>query len=150
MLLRIAVVDGQGGSIGSAIIKRIRQTLGDGVEVWALGTNAVATSRMLKAGANRGAAGEGAVRHSVNRADVVVGSISILIGNSFMGELTEAMAGAISNSGAIKLLLPLTQEPAHVIGSASEPLPHQMEKLIDVFLTPLARAKSGEACGGPP
>lgn len=149
-MLRIAVVDGQGASIGSAVIKRIRSAFGDNVEVWALGTNAIATSQMLKAGANRGAAGEGALCHSVGQVDVVIGSISILISNSFMGELTEAMAGAVSNSRAIKLLLTLTQEPVHVVGAVSEPLPHQMDKLIDVFLAPLVRAKSGQDAGRPP
>lgn len=149
-MLRIAVVDGQGASIGSAIIRRIRQAFGDDVEDWALGTNAIATSQMLKAGANRGAAGEGALCHSVGQVDVVIGSISILISNSFMGELTGAMAGAVSNSRAIKLLLTLTQEPVHVVGAVSEPLPHQMDKLIDVFLTPLVRAKSGQISDGSP
>ncbi len=149
MLLRIAVIDGQGASIGSAIIRRIRLAFEDNVEVWALGTNAIATSQMLKAGANRGAAGEGALCHSVSQVDVVIGSISILISNSFMGELTEAMAGAISKSRAIKLLLTLTQEPVHVVGTVSEPLPHQMDRLIDVFLTPMDRAKSDQISGGP-
>jgi hypothetical protein len=142
-LLRVAVIDGQGASIGSAIIKRIRLAFGGEVEVWALGTNAIATSQMLKAGANRGAAGEGAMCHSVHQVDVVVGPISILICNSFMGELTSAMAAAISKCKAIKLLLPLTQEAVHVVGIISEPLPHQMERLIEGFLAPLVRAKNG-------
>jgi hypothetical protein len=141
-LLRVAVIDGQGASIGSAVIKRIRLAFGGGVEVWALGTNAIATSQMLKAGANRGATGEGAVCHSVNQVDVVVGPISILISNSFMGELTAAMAQSISRCKAIKLLLPLTQEAVHVVGVVPEPLPRQMETLIDDFLAPLVRASS--------
>ncbi len=118
------------------------------MEIWALGTNAIATSQMLKAGANRGAAGEGAICHSVHRVDVVIGSISILISNAFMGELTPEMALAISNSRAIKLVFPLTQEPVHVVGSLSESLPHQMDRLIDGFLAPIVRAKNGrKACG---
>jgi hypothetical protein len=142
-------VDGQGASIGSAIIRKIRLAFEDNVEVWALGTNAIATSQMLKAGANRGAAGEGALCHSVSQVDVVIGSISILISNAFMGELTEAMAGAISKSRAIKLLLTLTQEPVHVVGAVREPLPHQMDRLIDNFLAPLLQAKSGKTAGVP-
>lgn len=144
-MLRIAVVDGQGASIGSAIIKRIRLAFGDRVDIWALGTNAIAVSQMLKAGANRGAAGEGALCHSVNQVDVVVGTVSILISNAFMGELTPAMTQAVSNCRAIKLLLPLTQEAVHVVGPLNEPLPHQMEKLIDSFLVPLVEAKSSSA-----
>ncbi len=143
MLLRIAVIDGQGASIGSAVIKRIRQAFGENVEIWALGTNAIATSQMLRSGANRGAAGEAAICHSVHRVDVVIGSISILISNAFMGELTPAMAGAVSDCKAIKILLPLTQEPVHVVGTLPEPLPHHMDRLIDTFLAPLVKAKNG-------
>jgi hypothetical protein len=142
-LLRIAVVDGQGASIGSTVIRRIRQAFGERVELWALGTNAIATSQMLKAGANRGAAGEGAVCHSVSQVDVVVGTISIVISDSLMGELTPAMAQAISRSKAIKLLLPLTQEAVHVVGTVSEPLPHHIEMLVERFLSPLVRIKNG-------
>jgi hypothetical protein len=143
-LLRIAVVDGQGASIGSAVIRRIRLAFGEEVEIWALGTNAIATSQMLRAGANRGAAGEGALCHSLNQVDVVVGTLSILISDSFMGELTPTMAQAVSKCRAIKLLLPLTQEPIHVVGTAPEPLPHHIEVLIDRFLTPLVQARGGK------
>jgi hypothetical protein len=149
VLLRIAVIDGQGASIGSTAIKRIRQAFGENVEVWALGTNAIATTQMLKAGANRGATGEGAICHSVDQVDVIIGSISILISNAFMGELNTAMAGAISKSRAIKLLLPLTQEVVHVVGITSEPLPHQIDKLINGYLAPLVRAKNGQTGSSP-
>ena len=60
-MIRIAVIDGQGGGIGATVIKRIKEVYGERVEVWALGTNAIATSQMMKAGANRGATGENAV-----------------------------------------------------------------------------------------
>ena len=143
-LLRIAVVDGQGASIGSEVIKRMRLAFGEELEIWALGTNAIATSQMLRAGANRGAAGEGALCHSLNQVDVVVGTVSILIGDSFMGELTQAMALAVSKCEAVKLLLPLTQEPTHVVGTAPQPLPHHIEVLIDRFLTPLVQARGGK------
>jgi len=65
-MARIAVIDGQGGGIGTAIIRRIREMLGEKVEVWALGTNAIATAQMMKARANRGATGENAICHCVN------------------------------------------------------------------------------------
>jgi hypothetical protein len=139
-LLRVAVIDGQGASIGSAIIKRIRMTFKEEVEVWALGTNAIATSQMLKAGANRGAAGEASICHCVHQVDVVVGSISILVSNAFMGEITPNVAQSITNCRAAKILLPLTQEPITVVGAVAEPLPHQMERLIDRYLVPLVQA----------
>ncbi len=148
-LLRIAVVDGQGASIGSAVIKRIRLAFGEEVEIWALGTNAIATSQMLRAGANRGAAGEGALCHSLKQVDVVVGTVSILISDSFMRELTPAMAQAVLRCRAVKLLLPLTQESVHVVGTAPVPLPHHIEVFMDQFLGPLAQARSGKSGSSP-
>lgn len=129
-MTRIAVIDGQGASVGAAVIKKIRQHCGDHVEIWALGTNAIATTQMMKAGANRGATGESAVCHCVQQVDIIIGSISILISNSLMGELTPSMAHAIGSAHGQKLLLPITQEPVCVVGTVFESLPHLVEKLI--------------------
>lgn len=136
-MIRIAVIDGQGASVGSAIIKKIKQNYGEDVEVWALGTNAIATTQMMKAGANRGATGESAVCHCVRQVDVIIGSIAILISNSLMGELTPSMAHAIGSSRAPKLLLPITQESVTVVGTVFEPLPHMVDRLISEHLGPI-------------
>ena len=140
-MIRIAVIDGQGASVGSAVIKKIRHNYGEDVEMWALGTNAIATTQMMKAGANRGATGESAVCHCVQQVDVIIGSIAILISNSLMGELTPAMAHAIGNSRAPKLLLPITQEPVAVVGTVFEPLPHMIDRLIIEHLAPAVAGK---------
>jgi len=132
-MLRICVVDGQGGGIGSVIIKKLRESLADRVEIIALGTNAIATAAMLKAGANRGATGENALVRTVSRADVVVGSLAIVMAHSMMGELTPAMAEAISGSSALKLLVPMTQERVQVVGVKPEPLPHMIEELVGLL-----------------
>jgi len=129
-LIRIAVIDGQGGGIGATIIKRIKEVYGERVEVWALGTNAIATSQMMKARANRGATGENAVCHCAGRVDVIVGAVSILLAHSMMGEVTPAMVNAVGASKAHKLILPLTQEPLTVVGAGREPLPHLVDKLV--------------------
>jgi hypothetical protein len=113
------------------------------VEIWALGTNAIATAQMLKAGANRGTSGEGAVCHCARQVDVVVGSISILICHSFMGECSPRMVEAIGGSRAIKMLLPITQEAVRVVGQAQEPMPHLIDMLLEKMLTPLVQ---GRAC----
>ncbi|MFZ2445353.1 MAG: DUF3842 family protein [Syntrophobacteraceae bacterium] len=134
-MLRIAVIDGQGASIGSTIIRKIRQTYGEKVEIWALGTNAIATGQMLKAGANRGATGESAVSYSAEQVDVIVGPISILVSNAMMGELTPGMALAIGASNAAKLLLPITSEPVTVVGVVPDPLPHLVDKLVEEHLS---------------
>ena len=126
----IAVIDGQGGGIGSTIIRRLRETLAEEVEIIALGTNAMATGAMLKAGANKGASGENAIVQTVKAVDVIIGSISIVLANSMMGELTPKMAEAIASSPATKFLLPLKMPEVEVIGAAKEPLPHLIDMLI--------------------
>jgi len=130
-LKRICVIDGQGGGIGSLIIKRLKEEFEESIEIIALGTNSIATSVMLKAKANKGATGENAIIKTVRNVDIIVGSLNIIIANSMLGELTDKMAEAICDSEAKKFLLPLTQEKVEIIGVIKEPLPHFVEYLID-------------------
>lgn len=128
--MRICVIDGQGGGIGATIIKRLKEVYQEEHEIIALGTNAVATAQMMKARANRGASGENAIVRTVNQVDVILGTLSIVLANSMMGELTPRMAEAIASSPAPKILLPLTQEKVEIVGLVPEPLPHLVEKII--------------------
>lgn len=134
-LIRIAVIDGQGGGIGTTIIKKIKEVYGEHTEVWALGTNAIATAQMMKAGANRGATGENAICHSAAQVDIIIGPIAVLIANAMMGEMTPSMVRAIGESKAAKLLLPLTQEPIAIVGTIREPLPHMVDRLVSEHLS---------------
>jgi len=104
--MRIAVVDGQGGGIGKAIVEKLRKELPGDVEIIALGTNSAATVLMLKAGANEGATGENAIVYNADKVDVIMGVIGIIAANSMMGELTPLMARAIAESPAKKVLIP--------------------------------------------
>lgn len=115
--MRIAVVDGQGGGIGRLIVEKMRQELGPGVHIFALGTNAVASSAMLKAGANEGASGENAVVFNAGRVDCIVGSVAIIAANSLGGELSPRMAEAIASSDAIKVLIPLNRSRLDIVGT---------------------------------
>jgi hypothetical protein len=133
----ICVIDGQGGGIGSTVIKAIKSRFAERVEIIALGTNAIATAQMLKSRANRGASGENAIVQTVAAADVVVGPLGIILAHSMMGEVTPKMAEAISRCSAMKLILPLSQEKVDVIGVSDEPLPHLLETLIVDRLTPI-------------
>ena len=133
MGLKIMIVDGQGGGIGATIISGIRKELGSDVIIYALGTNSIATSRMMKAGANKGGTGESAIVYTAKRVDIVVGPISIVMPYSMMGELTPDMATAISTSDALKIFLPLTQEKVRIVGDAGEPLPHQVLEAIKII-----------------
>ena len=133
----VCVIDGQGGGIGSAIIKRLNAEYGQRVEIVALGTNAIATAQMLKAKANCGASGENAIVQTAGRADVIIGPVGIIMANAMMGEVTPRMAEAIAGSNARKLLLPLSQEKVDIIGVAKEPLPHLIDELIEEKLNSL-------------
>ena len=126
----VAVIDGQGGGIGSLIVKRLREAFTEQVEIIVLGTNAMATGAMLKAGANKGASGENAIVQTVKTVDIVIGTTSILLANSMMGELTPKMAGAIASSPAKKCLLPLKIPELEIVGTPKEPLPHLVDQLI--------------------
>jgi hypothetical protein len=128
---KICVIDGQGGGIGKTMIKAIKARYGETVEVWGLGTNAIATGQMLKAGANRGATGENAIVRSVKRADLVIGSVSVTWPNAMLGEVTTAMAEAVMDSKALKILLPLSQEHVKIVGFQSEPLPHMVKTIVE-------------------
>ncbi len=133
----IGIIDGQGGGIGSTIIKKIKARFGESVEIIALGTNAIATAQMLKAGANRGASGENAIVQTVARVDVVVGTLGIMLAHAMMGEVTQKMAEAVSGCTATKLILPISQENVDLIGVSDEPLPHMVETLVIDHLKPL-------------
>lgn len=126
----IAVIDGQGGGIGSVVIKRLREAFSENVEIIALGTNAMATGAMLKAGANKGASGENAIVQTVRIVDLLVGPVSILLAHSMMGELTPKMSEAIASSPATKYLLPLKTAEVEIVGAPKEPLPHLVEQLV--------------------
>jgi hypothetical protein len=126
----VMVMDGQGGGIGAAIIKGLRTAITQQMEILALGTNSIATSRMMKAGANRGATGENAVVHTSPRVDVIIGPLAILMPNAMMGEVTPAMARAVSSSEARKILIPLTQERVKLVGTTGEPLPHLVDQVV--------------------
>jgi len=127
---RIAVIDGQGGGIGSMIIKALRDAFGEQIELIALGTNSTATSAMMKARANKGATGENAIVVNVFRVDYIIGPISIVLANGMLGELTARMAEAVASASARRYLLPINQEGVEIVGLAKDPLPHLIDKLI--------------------
>ncbi len=130
-MVRIAVVDGQGGGIGSTVVKRLREEFGPRIEILALGTNSAATSAMMKARANKGATGENAIIRNTARVDIIVGPLSIVLANGMLGELTPGMAAAIASSTAKKILIPINQEGVEIAGFQKEPLPHLIEKVVE-------------------
>ena len=134
---KICIIDGQGGGIGSTIIKKIKELFEEKVEIIALGTNAIATTQMLKARANRGASGENAVVQTVKKVDMIIGPVGIIMANAMMGEVTPKIAEAVAGSPALKILLPLSQENVEIVGISSLPLPQLVDELIETHLNQL-------------
>lgn len=114
----ITVIDGQGGNLGRQLVKMIRQTYPE-AEVLAIGTNSMATENMRKAGADRVATGENAVIVACRKADVIVGPIGIVIADALLGEVTPAMATAVGQSDAARILIPLSRCRTYVAGSGT-------------------------------
>jgi hypothetical protein len=131
--VRLMVIDGQGGGIGATVIKGLRESIGNDLEILALGTNSIATSRMMKSGANRGATGENAIVRTSKIVDVIVGPLAIIMANSMMGETTPQMATSVSSSDAKKILIPLTQENVEIVGGSGEPLPHLVAQVVEII-----------------
>ena len=102
------MIDGQGGQLGSQIIRAIRTRYND-INIIAVGTNATATTSMIKAGANQGATGENPVIVASRKADVIIGPVGIVIADSLLGEITPKMAVAIGQSNATKILVPINK-----------------------------------------
>lgn len=125
----VAVVDGQGGGIGKAFIEKLREALPE-VYILALGTNAVATSVMMKAGATDGATGENAIIFNAASADVIVGPAGIVMPNALLGEVSPAMASAIGASKALKVLIPSNRCSFQLAGMPDLPLSKYMESAL--------------------
>ena len=105
--MRILIIDGQGGGLGKLLVSSLKDT--ENVRITAVGTNSIATSAMLKAGAKEAATGENAVIVACRTADVIVGAVGIAIADSLLGEITPAMANAVGGSTAQKILIPMNK-----------------------------------------
>lgn len=110
---KILIIDGQGGQIGSQLIKSIIEY---DVEIMAVGTNSTATNAMLKAGAKNGATGENPVIVGCRTADIIIGPIGIVIADSLYGEITPKMAIAVGQSNAKKILIPINKCDNIIVG----------------------------------
>lgn len=113
--MTVLVIDAQGGGIGKQLVAAVRQSLPE-ARVLAVGTNSAATAAMLKAGAHQGATGENAVAVACRRADVIVGPIGIVIADSLLGEVTPAMAVAVAQSRARRILIPFNHCDNTIVG----------------------------------
>ena len=135
--MKVLVIDGMGGGIGKSIIEHIRNEFAE-MEITAVGTNSIATSVMLKAGATNAATGENAVVYNCTKADYIVGVTGLLIANSLHGEVSPRMAEAISLSPAHKMLIPIDRCGVTILGLAEKPVQAyiaEINKVLKLNLT---------------
>lgn len=112
---KLTVIDGQGGKMGRTIIEQLKKDFPN-QEILAIGTNSIATSAMLKAGADYGATGENPVIVAARDSDIIIGPIGIVIADSLHGEVTPAMAAAVGRSKAYQILMPVNRCNHRVVG----------------------------------
>lgn len=129
----IAVIDGMGGGIGAQVVNALREELPTYIEIYALGTNSIATSAMMKAHANKGATGENAIIVSSKKASIIVAPISVVMPNTMMGEVTSKISEAVSDSEAFKILLPIMPENFEVVGIEGKPLSLLIKDTIKII-----------------
>lgn len=140
---RILVLDGQGGGMGVELMKQLAPHLPAGCELLAVGTNVMATTAMLRAGAHRAATGENALIYNVGRADLVLGPIGLLLANGIMGEVSPSMAQAVASSDAEKILIPTASCGVWVSGTEELRLDEYIQRAAARALR-LAQAALGE------
>ena len=126
---KIIVIDGQGGNIGKQLVKRIREELPDAY-IRAVGTNSIATGNMIKAGADEAATGENAVIVVAIDADIITGPVGIVVADALLGEVSSAMAKAVSDSKAIKVLIPVNKCDILIAGVKDKSISELIEAAI--------------------
>ena len=128
--MKIVVVNGQGGRLGKLLVEGIKARLPQ-AQVYALGTNSIATATMLKAGADFGATGENPVIRGVMDADAVLGPVGIVVAHAILGDVTPAMAEAVGGCRARKFLVPMNSCGVVVAGVKDQPLPIYVSQAVE-------------------
>ncbi len=130
--MKIVIIDAQGGGIGRQLVSAVKKAL-PSQELTAIGTNSAATAAMLAAGADHAATGENAVKVACRDADVILGPIGIVIADSLMGEVTPAMAVAVGQSSAKRILLPFDNCNNIIIGAAGLPVGKRIAAAVEAL-----------------
>lgn len=141
--MKTIVIDGQGGKMGKLIVERFKQAYPD-VPIIAIGTNSIATSVMLKAGADYGATGENPVAVNCVDADVIIGPIGIVMANSLLGEITPIMAEAVGKSKALKMLIPLNRCNVRIAGQKDLSIAESVQLAMNELKTILDKKSTEE------
>ena len=128
--MKILIVDGQGGGVGRQLAVQIKQAFPD-IQLMAVGTNTIATSAMMKGGADTAATGENAVLVGARKADVIVGPLGIVVADSLGGEISPAMANAVAQSDAKRILIPFKHCDNVIVGVSDYALGSLIREAIE-------------------
>lgn len=127
--MNVLVVDAQGGGIGKQLVAAVKREIPN-AEIMAVGTNSIASTAMLKAGADHIATGENAVAVAAGKADIIIGPVGIVIANALYGEITPKIALSIARSRAKRILIPFNQCDNIIVGIDCS-LSKQIENVIN-------------------
>ena len=130
--MKVLIIDGQGGGLGRQLVSAVKEKCPE-AEVLAVGTNSTATGAMLRAGADQAATGENAVLVACRKADVIIGPVGIVIADSMLGEITPAMAVAVGQSRARRILLPVNQCDNIVVGAADLGMADKVREAVELL-----------------
>ena len=129
--MKILIIDGQGGGIGRQLVEALKRA-GE-TDIACVGTNAIATTAMLRAGATRAATGENAALVACREAEVIAGPVGIVIADALLGEITPAMAAAIGQSRAKRVLIPINHCDNLIAGVPDLSVSHLIQSAIDLI-----------------
>ena len=141
--ITVLVVDAQGGGLGRQLIATIRKTIGD-LHILAVGTNTAATSAMLKAGADEAATGENPVLVASRKADFIIGPVGMVIANAMLGEITPAMARAIAEADAKRIMIPFSSCDNYIAGVSDYSTGHLIQEVVDHLKKNLTEEREGK------
>ena len=127
--MNIVVMDAQGGGMGRMLVEGLKRAMPD-QSVIAVGTNALATAAMLRAGADQGATVENAIRVCAQKADLILGPIGMVLCDAMLGEVTAVMANAVAASPAHKILVPVSRCQVTVAGVPKQTMAEAVEAAI--------------------
>lgn len=130
--MKVLIIDGQGGGLGRQLVTAVKEAHPD-IEVLAVGTNSAATNVMLRAGADQAATGENSVEVASRQADVIMGPIGIVIADSMLGEITPAMAVAVGQSQAKRILIPVNLCDNIVVGVGETSMVKNVQNAVNAL-----------------
>lgn len=117
--MRVCVIDGRGGGLGSRLVAGLRLELGQAHHIVALGTNTVAAAAMKQAGATQVGVGPCAITDTLPTVDIIVASLNLVLPGAMLGEVTPEIVHAILGARATKVLLPINRARVEIVGAGT-------------------------------